>query len=110
MAKIADATFRGESDSYSFSVYPADTAFKAGEAVYIFTKRQVSSDGKRTHAVLYIGETDSLKERIPDHEKWPCVNRHGANCICVHVDNDDTSRLAMETDLRNANNTPCNDQ
>lgn len=110
MAKIADATFNGKTGSYSFEVYPADTSFNAVGTVYIFTKRVVGSDGKGTHTLLYIGQTDSLKDRIPNHEKWPCVNRNGCNCICVHRDDSETSRLSKETDLRDGNNTPCNDQ
>ncbi len=110
MAKIADATFKGKTGSYAFEVYPADTSFNAVGAVYIFTKREVGSDGKGTHTFLYIGETDSLKDRIPNHEKWPCITRNGVNCICVHRDDNDKSRLAKEIDLRDGNSTPCNDQ
>jgi hypothetical protein len=110
MAKIADATFKGKTGSYSFEVYSADTSFNAVGAVYIFTKRTVDAEGKGSHTLLYIGQTDSLKDRIPNHEKWPCVKRNGVNCICVHRDDDENSRLAKETDLRAANNTPCNDQ
>lgn len=110
MAKIADATFKGKAGEYSFEVYPADQRFNAVGAVYIFTKRVVGADGKGTHTLLYIGETEDLSSRIPNHEKWPCVTRNGVNCICVHVDSNSRSRLAKETDLRAATNTPCNDQ
>lgn len=110
MGKIADATFKGEKGSYSFEVYPSDTSFNAVGAVYIFTKRVVGTNGKGKHTLLYIGETDSLQDRIPNHEKWSCVTRNGVNCICVHTDDDEKSRLSKETDLRHANNTPCNDQ
>ena len=110
MAKIADATFTGKTGNYSFEVFPTDTSFNAVAAVYVFTKRNVGSDGKGTHTLLYIGQTDSLKNRIPDHEKWACANRNGVNCICVHRDDDEKSRLAKEADLRAGHNTPCNDQ
>lgn len=110
MSKIADATFKGKTGSYSFEVYPADISFNAVGAVYVFTKRTVGSDGKGTHNFLYIGETESLKDRIPTHEKWSCATRNGANCICVHRDDNETSRLNKETDLRAGNSTTCNDQ
>lgn len=110
MAKIADATFKGSSGSYSFEVYLSDTVFNAVGGVYCFTKRSIDAAGKGSHDFLYIGETDSLADRIPNHEKWPCVRRHGANCVCVHRDNDGRSRLKKETDLRAANPTPCNEQ
>ncbi|MFY9227526.1 MAG: hypothetical protein WAQ98_32945 [Blastocatellia bacterium] len=110
MAKIADITFKGKSGSYSFEVYPKNTSFNDVGAVYIFTKRKVSSDKKATHTLLYIGQTDSLKKRIPNHEKWPCVEENGVNCICVHRDDNEKSRLNKETDLRVSNQTPCNEQ
>lgn len=110
MGKIADATFEGKVGSYRFAVYPADTTFKAVGAVYVFSKRTVGSGGKGTHGLLYIGETDSLADRIPNHEKWPCAKRNGATCVCVHLDESQSSRLEKEADLRAAHSTPCNDQ
>ena len=110
MPKIADATFSGESGSYEFEAYTLDTTFNAVGAVYIFTKRTVDPSGRGTHAFLYIGQADSLADRIPNHEKWPCLKRNDANCICVHRDDNKQSRLNKETDLRAAHSTPCNDQ
>jgi hypothetical protein len=110
MAKIADATFKGNTGSYEFEVFPTNTSFRSVGAVYVFTKRETGSDGRGTHTLLYIGQTRSLAERIPGHEKWSCVNANGCNCICVHRDDNETSRLAKETDLRAATGTPCNDQ
>ncbi len=110
MAKIATGAFTGNSgEKYSFKVYEADSEFKDISAVYIFTKRTVK-DGKGSHDFLYIGESDELGTRIADHEKWDCVSRHGCNCICVHTIDGDDARVAAETDLRNGNSTPCNDQ
>lgn len=108
MAKITDATFKGQLGTYPFEVFPIDQQFNDVGAVYIFTKRTVDAAGKGNHKFIYIGQADSLKDRIPNHEKWPCVNRNGANCICVHRDDDEDSRLSKETDLRAGNQTPCN--
>ena len=111
MGKIADATFTGVSSrKYSFTAYTLDTSFKNVGAVYIFTERRVGSDGNGRHTLLYIGETSELADRLDNHEKWPCVQRHGCNCICVHADEDEDSRLEKVTDLRHGNKTPCNDQ
>jgi hypothetical protein len=110
MGKIADATFSEASGTkYSFGVYTLDTGFKNIGAVYIYTKRTVN-EGKGTHEFLYIGETEELANRLSGHEKLPCVYRHGVNCICVHVEENENTRLKIETDLRHANDTPCNDQ
>jgi hypothetical protein len=110
MSKIADATFSGKSGSYEFEVYPLNTTFNTVGAVYVFTKRTVDASGRGTHALIYIGQADSLADRIPKHDKWPCVMQNGANCICVHRDDNEQSRLGKETDLRAAFSTPCNDQ
>jgi len=110
MSQSANATFEGENGSYDFDVYNIDTEFNDIGAVYIFTKRVVDFNGKGKHTFIYIGQTDSLKDRIPNHEKLNCVIRNGGNCICIHRDDDKNSRIAKETDLRAGNNTPCNDQ
>lgn len=110
MAKIADATFTGASGTkYSFGAFTLDTTFKEVGAVYIFTKRTVNN-GKREHKFLYIGETENLADRLDGHEKLACVGRNEGNCICVHVESDGDRRLDIETDLRQGNDTPCNDQ
>lgn len=106
MTKISDAEFNG----YAFEVYSPDTTFNNVGAVYIFTKRIVDSNDQGTHTLLYIGQTESLQDRIPGHKKWSCANRNGVNCICVHEDDDETSRLSKETVLRRSNSTPCNNQ
>lgn len=110
MGKISDATFEGKFGTYAFEVFSTDTIFNSVGAVYIFSKRDEDPDGRATHTFLYIGQTDSLKERIPNHEKWYCVNSYGVNCICVHRDNNVNSRLRKEVDLRAVNKTACNAQ
>ncbi len=108
MAKIADATFKGKTRSYNFEVYSLDTTFNTVGAVYIFTKRTVDSSGKDTYTSIYIGQTDSLADRIPNHEKWSCIKRSNSNCICIHRDENEQSRLKKEADLIAVNDTPCN--
>ena len=109
MAKIATATFKGASGkSYNFNVYLINVECNDVGAVYVFTKRTVS-EGKGKHELLYIGQTDNLANRIPNHEKWPCVRKNNGNCLCIHQDNNEKSRLAKETDLMQGNTTPCND-
>jgi hypothetical protein len=73
-------------------------------------KRTVDSAGNGRYMLLYIGQTDSLRDWIPNQEKFPCVNRIGFYCICVHKDDNEYSRLAKEIDLRASNNTPYNEQ
>lgn len=42
------------------------------------------------------------------HEKWKCLELNGVNCVCVHRDEDESSRLQKKEDLLKANKTPCN--
>ncbi len=84
MEKISDATFKGKVGSYAFEVYTTDTIFNSVGAVYIFSRRVPYPDGTGRHTFLYIGQTNSLRERIQHHEKLHCVKNYGVNCICVH--------------------------
>jgi hypothetical protein len=109
MGKIADVTLKGQSSSYQFEAYPIDATFNAVGAVYVFTKRTVDPSGSGSHTPIYIGQTDSLADRIPNHEKWPCIKRENANCICVQLDDSERSRLQKEADLITAYHPPCNE-
>jgi hypothetical protein len=110
MGKIADVTFTGASRTlYEFTAYSLDTIFKAIGAVYIFTKRTVHDD-RGSHERLYIGQTSDLSERFENHEKWPCISEYSVNCICVHPESNEQTRINIETDLRNNNDIPCNKQ
>ena len=81
MAQIATVTFTGASgEKYNFTAYTTDTVFIAAGAVYIFTKLE-----NQSYIPLYIGQTDNLAERIPNHEKWSCVIQYGVNSICVFL-------------------------
>ena len=108
MPKLGTVAFSGMREEYDFTVYSSDTPFNDIGAVYVFTKR-VTAGGKTTHTFLYIGESGELGTRIASHEKWPCVNRNGVNAICIHQEENERTRLRVETDLRAANTTPCND-
>ena len=106
MGEIAAVIFNGSSGKeYKFTAYTVDTAFNEVAAVYIFTKKQNDS-----YWPLYIGQTDNLKERISNHEKWACVRQNGVNSICVFRDSSESSRLLIERDLLANTNPPCNDQ
>lgn len=112
MAKIEDVIFEGDSGKrYDFIAYTADTTFNDVGAVYIFTKRNLYSDGSYKYTSLYVGQTSSLQDRIPSHEKWPCARKYGVNSICIRLDANVSSRLAIEEDLINWGNSrpPCND-
>jgi predicted GIY-YIG superfamily endonuclease len=108
MAKTADATFSGSTGKYAFEVYPWGTGFKNIGAVYIITSRTVDATGKGTHTFIYIGHTGNLSERFDDHHKAQCFAKNGVTHICIHLDSNEQSRLAIERDLIAGNKTPCN--
>jgi hypothetical protein len=110
MAKISTVDFMGKSGkSYGFNVYPFDQQFKAIGAVYIVSRRYMTANGRHSHKVIYVGQTDDLSIRFDDHHKANCFKQNDANCICTHVDDDEDSRLAKEDDLIKLQNPPCND-
>jgi len=110
MSELGNLTLTGKSGKqYVFEVWPINTAFNAVAAVYAVTKAVQNAKGGRTHTVIYIGQTDNLKERFANHHKADCFANHGANCICTHRDDNEKSRLAKEADLIAAYNPPCND-
>lgn len=112
MSKLGDVTFQGQSgNKYTFAAYPISQSFRSDlGGLYIFAQRYVENN-KTWYKVLYIGETGSFGTRLPNHEKWEQAKRHGVNSICVLVDNNNTSRLNKETDLRHKyKNAVCNDQ
>jgi hypothetical protein len=108
MAKIATAVFSGKSgNKYNFDVYPFGQAFNAVGAIYIFTTRTVAN-GAGSHRFAYIGQTGDLSERFDDHHKAKDIRAQYPNCICIHVENDEDLRCAIESDLIACNKTPCN--
>jgi len=110
MAKISTVKFKGKSgESYDFNVYPMDQSFKAIGGVYVVTRRFKDEDDGFRHKIIYVGETGDLSTRFDNHHKADCFTEHSANCICVHVDDDEDSRLAKEDDLIKLHNPPCND-
>ncbi len=108
MAKIADVDFAGKSGTaYTFAAYAFGTALKALGGLYIFSVRTVTN-GNGSHDPIYIGQTGDLSERFDDHHKAKCIKSKNPNCICIHLEDDEETRLAIETDLLGNRNPPCN--
>ncbi len=112
MAKLGILTLRGVSGKkYEFNVYDAKVDWQEDIAcVYYVSKREVGSDKTGSHTAIYIGETGDLKTRHENHHRQQCFERHGYNCISVHLEPDQSTRLAIETDLIKAYDPPCNRQ
>jgi len=106
MAKIGIISLTGKGGTqYAFNIWARSDRFKAIGVIYVMAK----DDGSSYH-LIYIGETGDASQRPFNHERKDCFDRHGANSVFIHVEGDPTTRLRIETDLRNAYNPPCNRQ
>jgi len=111
MGKIGTMDCKGESGkTYTFNTYPIGTSFKEVECVYIYTKGFNNSSQP-----IYVGQTDNLDRRIQEHENGDedsdiCIQNSGATHIHVHQESSKSTRIAIETDLRNNYNWSCNMQ
>jgi len=110
MAILAKVTFKGASGKdYVFNEYKLGTDFKAIGAVYIFARKVTKQDNSVVYPVVYVGETGNLSERFTDHHKAECIRFNGAECISILAQEDEKIRLAIEEDLIDNYDPPCND-
>jgi hypothetical protein len=96
---------------YSFQAVPIGTPLREVPGVYVFC--YLGSDGLAKP--VYIGETDNLHRRLcqqlVQHHQWQNIRQAGATHVSVYpVGGALALRQAMETRLRNAMPTPCNEQ
>ncbi len=110
MDQIGSIDFKGKSGkSYEFDIYPFDSEWNEDAAVYVVTRRYKNQQEKLTHALIYVGETDNLKERFSNHHKASCFTENNANCLCIHLDTSESSRLEKEADILATRSPKCND-
>ncbi len=112
MAGLGPVTFEGVyGEQYLFQIYTLDTTFKPLGAVYAILDRHPNPQGGGYLATpIYFGQTGDLSARFEDHHRQLCFARNGANCIGIHLDGDETSRRAKETDLIRRWKPTCNQQ
>ncbi len=115
MGKIGEIIFNGDSGKeYLFHIYEWDTNFAGEEisrrCVYVVTKRhQVEAGVRFGQTVLYVGETVDLYKGFGSHEKFNCFIENGANCFCIHFDDDEKSRKAKVKGLCKVYKPVCNE-
>lgn len=103
-AQYTATVLTGDSgEEYDFDVHGLDTPLEDG-GVYAITRR--TEDGE--HIVLYIGETGNVSDRQKNHHKSECFDDNGADCLCIHLDRNKTSRLKKEADLMSRYRPVCN--
>ncbi|MGD0037567.1 MAG: GIY-YIG nuclease family protein [Bacteroidota bacterium] len=109
MIKFGTVTFSGKSGtSYEFFAYSTDTEFNAVAGVYVVTRRTLDNSSHASHTRIYVGQTEDLSVRFDNHHKADCFKKHKANCICIYREDSEGQRLAIEQDLIEKYNPPCN--
>ncbi len=105
---ICAAVFRGKKDRYGFEVFPLDAEFEDVSAIYVISKRKIDKRKKGHHALVCIGQTESLLGEIKRHKQGKCVKKYQANVISILPEENEKKRLRIETDLKAAHTVVCN--
>ncbi len=105
---ICSAVFRGKKDRYGFEVFPLDAEFEDVSAIYVISKRKIDKRKKGHHALVCIGQTESLLGEIKRHKQGKCVKKYQANVISILPEENEKKRLRIETDLKAAHTVVCN--
>jgi hypothetical protein len=104
---IGSAIFRGRKDRYDFKVFPLDNDFEDVSAIYVISRRKIDREKKGHHALVCIGQTDSVLGEIKRH-KNKCIKKHNANVISILPEANVNKRIKIEEDLRAAHAIACN--
>lgn len=108
MAKLSEVTLSGKSGTkFKFNVYPIGEECPNESGIYAFTKREPKG-ADFNHHVIYIGMAQSFQKRFYNHHKDDCIDKNGANCICLMAIKDEKQRTAIEDDLLKSYATKCN--
>lgn len=104
-------TWTGKSGrKYAFELFPSGQQFRDVSGLYIACRKLSTGNFE----ALYVGETQSLKDRLNAgavrHTGLACAARKGMTHICATVVAGDAERLRIETDLRHGLNPSCNQQ
>jgi hypothetical protein len=111
--KYPDITFSGKSgEKYRFQAWSLETRFKAVAAVYFVTKRAFDNTtyNRACHDNIYIGQTANLADPFGTEAQFECFRKHGANCVCIYLLEDEERRIVVEKDLMAMHSTHCNQQ
>jgi hypothetical protein len=106
-SKIGEAVFRGKKMHYNFEMFPLDIEIEPIPAVYLITKRKLDKQGKGHHALICVGQAESLSEDLKKHVKGKCIKKLKANVVCVLQNDNEKSRLKIEEDLKLSFAVPC---
>ena len=103
--RIGTLVFSGRSGKdYRFEVWPIETRFKPVAAVYIVTKREVTTGtfSRADHEQIFLGHTPDISSPLGPQTQLAWFNAKGANCICVYAAESEERRAAIKKDLEEA--------
>ncbi|WP_432799981.1 GIY-YIG nuclease family protein [Poriferisphaera sp. WC338] len=109
MPQPSTITFTGKSqESHECQVHPLNRDWPDGIPAVYFIIRLTNSGDSFKQTLLYIGETQDLKQRFLNHHKDECYNKNNANMICILEVNNEEKRFEIEQDMIAAYQPPCN--
>jgi len=88
---------------YEYEIYPIGTNWNDIAGNYIFARESSPHEWES----IYIGETESFKDRLPNHNELPCIRRNRGTHIHVRINRDSQARLDEEADLKANHTTLC---
>lgn len=98
-------TLTGKSGKqYQFTAYPRISSWNGVAGVYVILRN--TSGG----TVLYVGETENLRDRMANHHKQACFDRNGWTHLGWLGETSSARRLDIERDLMLQYRPTCNDQ
>lgn len=92
--------------NYEFEIHLPNADWNEVAGLYIFAGRNLRGEWYP----LYIGETKSLAERLPTHERWLEAMMFGTSHIHARVEKDKKTRLDVEQELIEAYQPRLNNQ
>ena len=96
-------TLQGASGaSYAFRAYPKNSSWNAVAGNYAIL-RQVSGG-----AVVYVGETENLGDRMANHHRQTCFDRNAWTHLAFRGEGSADRRRAVELDLMAHYKPTCN--
>ena len=90
---------------WQFEVYPLSTTWNHVPSVYVVARLTP----ERRYAILYVGQTEDIADRLSNHHKEHCFRRNGWTHILVHQESSERTRRLIEADLIQKYRPACND-
>jgi len=87
-------------EGYTFyGPFSVNISFKAVAGIYLITNSQGT--------IVDVGETENLKERIPNHERRDCWSKNNGVNLYFHYEANQQQRLSKEKQFRVKSNPAC---